>query len=196
MSRKSSNTTTFKPQSNVTLSEPLVRRAMMWRLAFFLAVFILLQGLYGAAKGTWVERLVIDRATVQTAAWLIDKVDPSVEVAPVGPRLSAPGGGINILNGCEGTEVAFLMVAAMLVAPLSLRARLCGLLVGTLVVFVLNQARVVALFYAFRSDKALFDMLHGIVAPLLLIIATAAFFVIWLDRYAICPDAAPTVHPV
>lgn len=165
------------------------RRAMLWRLVFFLAAFASLQGLYEAAKGSWVERLVIDHATVQTAAWLIDTVDPAVGVTPAGPRLRAPGGGINILNGCEGTEAAFLMIAAMLVAPLSLRARLGGLLAGTLVVFVLNQARVVALFYAFRSDKAVFDMLHGVVAPLLLIVAAAAFFVIWLNRYAVTSDA-------
>ena len=163
---------------------------MLWRLVFFLAAFAALQGLYETAKGTWVERLIIDYATVQTAAWLIDTLDPSVGVEPVGPRLRAPGGGLNILNGCEGTEAAFLMIAAMLVAPLSLRARLGGLLAGTLVVFVLNQARVVALFYAFRSDKAVFDMLHGIVAPLLLIVAAAAFFVVWLNRYAVSPDAA------
>jgi exosortase/archaeosortase family protein len=173
-------------------------RAMLWRLFFFLAMFASLQELYGAAKGSWVERLVIDQAIVKTAAWLIDTVDPSVGVTPAGPRLRAPGGGINILNGCEGTEAAFLMMAAMLVAPLSMRARLSGLLVGTLVVFVLNQARVVALFYAFRSDKAVFDMLHGIVAPLLLIIAVAAFFVFWLNRYAATPDVprvAATAQP-
>ena len=185
MSRDYSNTA---PHTSAEASGE--RRAMLWRLVFFLAAFAALQGLYETAKGTWVERLIIDHATVQTAAWLIDTLDPSVGVEPVGPRLRAPGGGLNILNGCEGTETAFLMIAAMLVAPLSLRARLGGLLAGTLVVFVLNQARVVALFYAFRSDKAVFDMLHGIVAPLLLIVAAAAFFVVWLNRYAVSPDAA------
>lgn len=167
------------------------RRAMLWRLVFFIAVFITLQSLYEAAKGTWIERLIIDHATVQMAAWLINAVDPTVGVQPVGPRLRAPGGGINILNGCEGTEAVFLMMAAMLVAPLPLRARLSGLLAGTLVVYALNQARVVALFYAFRSDKSVFDMLHGIVGPLLLIIAATAFFVVWLSRHAVNADTAP-----
>lgn len=192
MGKEPSNRATSSPQSDAPSTESVERHAMLWRLVFFLAVFAILQGLYGAAKGTWVERMVIDHATVQTAAWFIDAVDPAVRVEPVGPRLRAPGGGINILNGCEGTEVFFLMIAAMLVAPQSLRARLTGLLAGTAVVFLLNQARVVALFYAFRSDKALFDMLHGIVAPMLLIIAAAAFFVIWLNRYATSTDIAPS----
>lgn len=160
-------------------------------LSFFIAVFITLQSLYEVAKGTWIERLIIDHATVQMAAWVINAVDPTVGVQPVGPRLRAPGGGINILNGCEGTEAAFLMMAAMLVAPLPLRARLGGLLVGTLVVYALNQARVVALFYAFRNDKLVFDMLHGIVGPLLLIIAATVFFMVWLNRHTVNADTAP-----
>lgn len=160
------------------------RGAMLWRAAAFVALFALLQTLYGAARGTWVERLVIDQMTVQTAAWLIDAAAPSVGVTAEGSRLRAPGGGINVINGCEGVDVAFLMACAMLVAPQSMRARLGGLLVGSAVVFMLNQARVVGLFYAFRNDRALFDMLHGVLAPLLLIIAAGGFFVVWLNRYA------------
>lgn len=166
------------------------RWTLLWRAVAFVVLFALMQTLYGAARGTWIERLVIDQLTVQTAAWLIDVADSSVGVEPAGPRLRAPGGGINVLNGCEGTEVLFLMACAMLVAPQSMRARLTGLLVGGAVVFVLNQARVVALFYAFRSDKVVFDMLHGTVAPLLLIIAAAAFFVLWLNRHA-----SPALQP-
>jgi exosortase/archaeosortase family protein len=167
----------------------------MWRLAFFLTLFATLQLFYGSAKGTWVERLVIDQATVQTAAWLINTLDPAIGVQSSGSRLRAPGGGINVLNGCEGTDVAFLMIAAMLVAPQSWRARVAGLLVGTALVFVLNQARVVTLFYAFRTDKALFDTLHGIVAPLLLIIGAAAFFMIWLHRHAAEPAIPAPAQP-
>lgn len=48
--------------------------------------------------------------------------------------------GINILNGCEGTEVFFLLASALLVAPpIAWRARLTGLLPGCLQVFALNR---------------------------------------------------------
>jgi exosortase/archaeosortase family protein len=161
---------------------PDARLGLLGRAMLFLLLFALMQAVYGSARGTWIERLVIDRMTVETAAWLIDTFDPAVHVEAAGPRLRAPGGGLNVLNGCEGTEVVFLMVSAMLVAPLAWRRRLLGLVTGTLLVFTLNQARVLALFYAFRSDRGLFDMLHGVVAPLLLILAAAAFFVVWLDR--------------
>ncbi|MCA3130248.1 MAG: archaeosortase/exosortase family protein [Rhodocyclaceae bacterium] len=158
-------------------------RPVVLRLMLFLALFASLQGLYGAARGGWVERLFIDHATVQSAAWLIHVADPAVHVRAVGSRVVAPGGGINVLNGCEGADVVFLMIAAMFVAPLPLRARITGILAGVAVVFVLNQARVIALFYASRGDKAAFEWLHGVAGPLVLVTVSAAFFALWLGRH-------------
>jgi exosortase/archaeosortase family protein len=159
------------------------KRFAIWRMVAFLAIFAGLQALYGAAKETWIERFVIDHATVKTAAWIIDKADPQVMVQPVGTRLRAPGGGINILNGCEGMDMLCLMIAAMLVAPLSWKAKLAGVIAGTCFIFVLNQARIVALFYSFRANTAIFEMLHGLVAPLILITAAGIFFTLWLSKY-------------
>ena len=158
-------------------------RSTIGRIAAFVAMFATLQALYGAASDTWVERLVIDVLTVEVAAALIDTIDPGSGVLPVGSRLTSPGGGINILNGCEGTDVAFLLTSAMLVAPLPFSRRVLGVFVGGAVVFVLNQARVIALFYALRHDRAWFDTLHGVVTPLLLIMAAGVFFACWLDRF-------------
>ena len=164
-------------------------RPLWLQALLFGAVFFVLQAGYGAVRDTWVERLVIDTLTVKTAAWSIRTLTPDVAVEAVGSRLKAPGGGINIINGCEGTEVLFLLYAAFASALLPWRARLTGALAGTALVFLLNQGRVLALFYAYRSDKALFDLLHGTVAPLLLIALSALFFLYWLGRYG--APAAP-----
>ncbi|TDP78735.1 exosortase family protein XrtM [Aquabacterium commune] len=165
----------------------------MWRAAIFLAIFAALQGWYStAARGTWIERLVIDQITVKSAATLIQYFDPDTGVLPIGSRLQAPGGGINIINGCEGIDVLFLMVAAMLVAPISIKARLVGIALGALVVLALNQVRVIGLFYAYRINRDLFDMLHGVVAPLLLIVAVAGCFLLWLNWHTTADRALKT----
>jgi len=162
----------------------LPKNTTFLRAVIFIAIFAVLQSLYGAAKDTWVEHLVIDQVTVKSAAWMIQVFDPSTGVQPVGSRLRAPGGGINVINGCEGTDVIFLMLGAMLVAPISMKAKLLGVFFGTALVLALNQARVIALFYAYRLDRGLFDTLHGVVAPLLLIMAAAGFFVLWLHWHS------------
>lgn len=145
----------------------------------FLALFALLQYGWQSARGTALERWVIDLGTVKPAAALIGVVTPELRAVPQGASIRAPGGGLNILNGCEGTEVLFLLCAALAVAPLSLRQRMLGLLAGGLLVYALNQARILALFYASRDDRALFDLLHGTVAPLALIAVVGMFFLAW-----------------
>jgi exosortase family protein XrtM len=151
-----------------------------WRMVLFACLFALLQGAYGRAAGTPVERFVVDGLTVGTAGWIVATLDPEAGVRVFGSRLSAPGGGINVLNGCEGTDAAFLLMAALFAAPASWKRRTAGLAAGLALVFVLNQARVIALFYAVRAAPGWFDLLHGLVAPLLLVIATGAFFALWL----------------
>jgi exosortase/archaeosortase family protein len=154
------------------------------RIFIFLALFAFMQTLYSQMQGTWLERLLIDHITVGSAAWWIDAVDPAVHIVAEGSRLRAPGGGINVLNGCEGTDVAFLLIAALVVAPIAWRYRLLGMGAGLVLVFVANQVRVASLFYAFRHDRALFDALHGVVTPMLLIAVVALFFAGWLARFS------------
>jgi exosortase/archaeosortase family protein len=99
-----------------------------------------------------------------------------------GTRLRAPGGGINIVNGCDGTETLFLLLAGFAVAPLGRVARLLGALSALPVVYALNEARVLALFYAHRDNAELFDLLHGYLAPILMVLLIAVYYYIWLLR--------------
>lgn len=152
---------------------------MIGRVAAFLALFLLLQGLWAGARGTTIEHLVIDRATVRSATAAINLLTPEVRAVADGSHIRAPGGGINILNGCEGIEIIFLLVAALCVFPASWRQRFLGIASGTLFVFALNQVRILALFYAYRADKALFGLLHGTVAPVAMIACSVVFLLLW-----------------
>ena len=144
--------------------------------------------LWGLAQGTVVEQVAVDRATVLPAAWLVNQFTPDVRATAVEGSIRAPGGGINILNGCEGFEVLFLLVGALLVTPLTSRQRAIGLVGGALLVWVVNQGRIVVLFYANRADKELFALLHGTVAPLVLVVIVAIAFLLYLA--AVQPNAA------
>jgi exosortase/archaeosortase family protein len=157
-----------------------IRRSPLLQGLCFIAVFLLLQILWSFSRDTAVEHFLIDRMTVLPAAALINQLTPAVHALATGSRILANGGGINILNGCEGTEVLMLLIAAFFSAPLSWRSRLSGTALGVLIVLTLNQVRIVCLFYAFRADHSLFDLLHTMVAPLTLIAATGFYFYVWL----------------
>ena len=164
----------------LTPGQPGKRWHLALRLAVFAAGFALMQHLYARAAGGALETFIVHHLTVGTAAAILDWADPALGVTARGSRLTAPGGGINVLNGCEGTDVAFLLLSAFLVAPIAWRRRFLGVAVGLALLFVLNQIRVIALFHTVRSAREWFDVLHGTVAPLVLVAATGAFFALWI----------------
>jgi exosortase family protein XrtM len=154
------------------------------RAVLFLVVFSSLQLGWQGARGTRLEEWIVHDATVVPAAALVNGLTPSAHALAIKFSINAPGGGLNVLNGCEGTEALFLLLAAFMVTPMPWRSRINGFLLGTLVVFVVNQIRIVALFYAFRANREWFDPLHGTVAPILVIAVVAGYFYAWLTRSA------------
>jgi exosortase/archaeosortase family protein len=142
----------------------------------FVGAFALLQYGWEMARNSALEQLVIHEATVKTASALISLVTPHIDVRPVGASIVASGGGLHVLRGCEGVEVLFLLMAALLAHPFDWRARLAGMAGGLLLIFALNELRLVALFYSYRQDHALFDLLHGLVTPLVMVAVVVLFF--------------------
>lgn len=171
------------PQPDQVLAAPAKARPF-WRVcAIFLGTFALLQWGWGAARETWIERALVHTATVKPAAFFVNLITPDAGATAAGPSIKARGGGLNILNGCEGTEVMFLLLAAFAAVPMRWRDRFMGLAIGITGVFVLNQARILALFYAFRSHRPLFDTLHTLVLPALLVAVVALYFYVFLHRH-------------
>lgn len=151
-------------------------RSARTSLIIFMLVFVLLQWGWSASRATWVERLVVHQATVPPAAALVRLITPGIPAKAVAASIKAPGGGLNILNGCEGTEVMFLLVAAFAAVRMPWRRRAAALGLGLAFVFAINQARILTLFYAYRADRALFDMLHTAVLPAVLVALAAGYF--------------------
>jgi exosortase/archaeosortase family protein len=164
---------------------------MLGRVIVFVATFCVLQLGWQALGDTRIHRWVVDDATVGVAVAIVNHVTPAVNAQAVGTRMRAVGGGLNIVNGCEGTETWFLLCAAFAIAPLPWRARFGGLALGTLVTFATNQLRVLALFYSSRNNPELFNLLHAVVGPIVVVLVVAGFFYGWVVQ-----RAAPTAKTV
>jgi exosortase family protein XrtM len=155
---------------------------MIRRAIAFLLVFGILQFGWQALDGSAVARFIIERGVVAPAVGVAQWLTPGLGVHASGNRLSEPTGALAIVNGCDGMETLFLLVAGFCVAPLPVRSRLAGILVGTPIVYILNQLRILALFYARHRSGDLFDVLHAIVTPIVMIFAIAAFYYYWLHH--------------
>ncbi len=146
----------------------------------FLSVFFILQMSYNACRGSDFEYFILGDLTVAPTAALINLLTPAVQVKALGNQLIAPGGGITVLKGCEGTEIMFMLFAAFAAIVMPWRRRLTGLSLGILLVFCLNQVRLVTLFYVYRSEPSLFNLLHGTVGPIVLIVCVALYAFYWM----------------
>lgn len=167
------------------------RRHPLRLVLVFLAVFFSLQYAWEMSRGSPVERLVIDQATVAPAAWLIDAVWPQQAVRAEGHRLVSPQARLNVVNGCEGLETLFLLVAALLAYPFAWRVRLAGLLLGSVLVYALNQGRVVLLWQVLLHEREWFGLLHGTVLPLVMVGACLLAFLGFIARFDVRHDPRP-----
>ena len=154
--------------------------AVALRGLVFLALFVGLQLGWQALNGTAVRDFIVHDCTVRPATDLVNLLTPGVHAKAVASRITAPGAGLNIVNGCEGIELLFLLCAGLAVVPISWKRRLLGLMIGSVVVYIINQARILTLFYAYRSDASLFDLLHGTVTPIAVVFLVCWYFYAWL----------------
>jgi exosortase family protein XrtM len=176
------NTISYQELLDAEANKEARRRRPLRLLLIFLVTFFALQYAWEMSRGSLVERVVIDQATVAPAAWLIGSLLPGQDIRAEGHRLVSPQGRLNVLNGCEGLETLFLLMAAVLAYPFAWRSRLAGLLLATLLVYGLNQVRLVLLWHAFQQDRALFGLLHGTVLPLVMVAVCLLGFLWFVAR--------------
>jgi exosortase family protein XrtM len=151
-------------------------------IAVFLIAFIALQYGWERCRGSVVERFVIDHATVVPAGFWLQQLWPEQAIRAAGHSLVSPYNRLNILNGCEGLETLFLLAAAFIAYPFAWRTRLFGIVLSVLLIYTLNQLRIVLLWWAIRTDPQLFSVLHGTVLPLVLIAAGTLLFAAFLPQ--------------
>ena len=148
------------------------------RLVVFVTVFMA----WYIGLGLWpgFSRWFIESLTVPVAAAFINALGLAAEtVTASGSRLQAAGGGLNVLQGCEGLDVLGLWLAAAAAGPFTLRGRLLAFTLGSVLVFALNQLRLASLFHLYRHQRDWFGDAHGLWWPLLLVALVWALYAGW-----------------
>ena len=145
------------------------------RFAAFAVIFLALQAAWAALEGSQVWKTWMETLNVGTATAFINLLSPEADALADGTRIRAAGGGLNLLQGCDGAELLLLLTSAFLVAPISLKWRIIGWGLGLALAWLLNVGRLVTLFYAWRADPATFDLLHNYIGPVFLILVLGLY---------------------
>ena len=158
--------------------------SLIAQAVLFLLVFGVLQVSWLLVRDNAFGHFLRGDITVKPAVHVINTITPQAKATAHGNQILAKGGGLVVKLGCEGVEALFILIAALLTAPLSRQTILSGILYGTLFIYSVNQLRIIGLFYAYRADKPLFYLFHGTIAPLLLIGLAGLFFQWWLVKHS------------
>ena len=147
----------------------------------FIGITILLMGLYYSLPTSFIENSLVRFFAVVPGSALVDWIFVNTPVHTQHTRIVSPIASLNVLKGCEGTEVLLMLYAAILAMWRPIKWTLLGLVLGTLVVFVLNQVRILTLFSVVASHKDYFELVHGFAAPLVIVVLVSLFFLAWLN---------------
>lgn len=149
-------------------------------LRFALACALLL-GLLEYARDGAAERAFVERLLVLPAAALV-RAFPGEPADAVARSLVSASARVNVVRGCDGLDAMLLYAAAVLAFPAPLRSRLPALALGALAIHAASVARLAAAYLIVRDAPAWFGVVHGLIAPLAVVLAGALVFGAWLAR--------------
>jgi len=184
-----SRTTLPEPEAIVKLAATPAGFALK-----FIVGFALLMGVFEASRGTAFERFLVEDLILVPTTSLINVISPDEHVELIGRTISSPHSSLRITRGCEGVEMFLMLVAGILAFPASLKRRVHGLWIGSILAYVLSVGRIIALHFILRYSPTAWEALHGLVLPLAPIIVMALYFMRWSAGGTKTTPAAPEAH--
>jgi exosortase family protein XrtM len=168
-------------RSNAMVTQ--ARAAMPFRPAPFLLVFCgvyaLLHCLYFALPDHLLRDGVHYYGIVLPAARIVNLVAPQEAVSAVHGELRSDKASLSIVRGCDGAGLAFLLVAAVVAFSAPLRRKLLGIAAAVALTYLLNELRLILLYFVAADRHAWFDPLHNYFIPTFLILGGCVFFFVW-----------------
>ncbi len=161
-----------------------VTRELLRSLSLFacytLALFALLYGL---------DRQVVDPFTrwIAQLTRLILTLFGS-EARAAGNVVGTPTFSVAIQNNCNAIYETAMFAAAVLAYPATWRQRAWGILLGSIILYVVNLLRVLSLIYIGSSFPRYFDASHVYVWQSLFIVFALGLWLAWAGRLARNPS--------
>lgn len=149
-------------------------------IARFALLYVLFEALYFLIPNDFLIDVLYRQGIVGPGATVINLVSPEQNVSPEANRLVSPRAILEIIRGCDGSGTLFLLLAAVLAYPASWRLRAVGLLAGIVLVYVVNQVRIIGLYFVVAYHEAWFLPIHTYYAPTLIVVICGLFFTCWV----------------
>ncbi|MET3109366.1 exosortase family protein XrtM [Oxalobacteraceae bacterium GrIS 1.18] len=151
-------------------------------IALFALVFVLQYILYFYIPDMVLINNVYHDFLVVPVTHAINLLFPSENAYALANTIRSSKVDLEVVRGCDGSGLLFLLEAAIIVFPSPIKRKLLGAVLAILFVCVLNFVRIIILFYAASFQPTMFQPLHSFYIPTLLIALSAMFFYAWSMR--------------
>ncbi len=148
-------------------------------IVLFAMIYVVFYVLYHQVPDAVLADYVYRWGINEPAVAAIHLIAPQEAARVESYRILSPRVALEIVRGCDGSGAFFLAAAAMLAFPASVVHKARGVVAAFVLIFVLNEARVVGLYFAVAYRPAWFTPLHSYVIPTFLIAAICLLFVVW-----------------
>jgi archaeosortase B (VPXXXP-CTERM-specific) len=97
--------------------------------------------------------------------------------------VSSPQFSYQIVDLCTAVMPMLILTAAILAYPSRVKEKLVGLLIGLPGIFIVNQVRLISLFYIGLYAPGIFETAHLLVWQSLMILLAIGLWLIWVYKY-------------
>jgi len=147
--------------------------------SLFVILFLLMLSLYYWASHK--KPFVLNHLSTRACAGVISIITPDEKPSIRNTTVESNGFELNINWGCEGVEGILIVTAAILAFPMEIKAKLFGVVFGSLVVFAANTLRLVSLYYTLKYKPALLEVMHVFIGQTFIILVGIIFFALWVS---------------
>ncbi len=161
-----------QPESWLSAKRPVLRFVVLFGV--FMGLFYACTIIPFAEERAWPAYL---RVNAQASAGILRVLGEQATTS--GESVNSPRGSLRIARGCDAVQPSALFVAAVLASPVSMWAKLPGMIIGTASLILLNLVRIVSLFYIQIHFPRAFEVMHIEVWQALFIFLAIALWALW-----------------
>lgn len=150
---------------------------------YFILLFLALQIAHYSIR-SYTSPLLVHTLNAEASSGIINFITPWEKSFSRGDLIGSGGFTIRIAQGCEGIEVILLLTAALCAFSMGIKQKIGGVLAGSLILYVANLARIVALYYTLKYRPDMFDLAHVYIGQTFIVFVGILFFMAWITYFA------------
>ncbi len=157
----------------------MTKRQEWQQIILFIGFYVLLDFGYFQIPVDLFINVIYYYGVVTICADVINFIAPLENVVAQQNHLISVNANLEIVRGCDGAGVLFLVISAILAFPAKLIRKLIGLMLGIILISMINLIRIIVLYFVVAYHSEWFSLIHTYLAPTLMVIVGGSYFAWW-----------------